>query len=63
MKLEKRQNQCKIYIHGIMCVQGIRTDDKHMHIVVARKQSEILRNTIWIAVKQGLHRQPINTNN
>jgi hypothetical protein len=29
-----------------MCVQGIRKIDKHVHILMARKESEILRNTV-----------------
>jgi hypothetical protein len=49
-------------MHGIMCVQGIGMDDKHAHILVARKESEVLSNTIWISAKQGLYRQPSNTN-
>jgi hypothetical protein len=46
-----------------MCVQGISMNDKRAYILVARKESEILRNTIWILAEQWMHRQSSNTNN
>jgi hypothetical protein len=35
---------CKAYIYGIMRVQDIGMNDKHAHILMLRKESEILRN-------------------
>jgi hypothetical protein len=46
----------------MMYMQGIRTNDKYVRILVATKEIEILRNKIWISVKQGMHRQSSNTN-
>jgi hypothetical protein len=52
---ENNKTNVKTYILGITCVQSIWMKDKHVHILLARKESQILRNTIWILAKQGLH--------
>jgi hypothetical protein len=44
-----------------MCVQGIKKNDKHGHILIARKESEILRNAIRLSAKQAIYRQSSNT--
>jgi hypothetical protein len=49
--------------YTVECSLSVKTtNDKHAHMLVARKELEILRNTIWISAKQGLHRQSSNTN-
>jgi hypothetical protein len=35
--------------HGMIRLQVIRTTEKYAQLLVARKQSEILSNTIWIS--------------